>query len=95
MLNIWKTQIKQGKGLTPIIPIIVYHGKDRWKYKPFKAYFKELDDFLSGYTPNFDYIKVDLSDYSDEEIKTGIFESVSRFSLMQLPEQFFENNFCM
>ena len=76
ILNIWKAELKQKKEIRPIIPIIVYHGKKKWEYKPFISYFNGIDDFLSGFIPSFDYIKVDLSAYSDEELKTRIFQKI-------------------
>ncbi len=33
MLRIWELQIKQQKELTPIIPIVFYHGKKKWDNK--------------------------------------------------------------
>ena len=75
MLKIWETQIKQKQDLTPVIPIIFYHGKQKWKIKPFKEYFSELDDNLQKFIPKFDYQLIDTSDFTDKQI-TELFESL-------------------
>jgi predicted transposase/invertase (TIGR01784 family) len=70
MLEIWEDCEKNKKSLTPIIPIIVYHNpneKKHWKYKPLSSYFKEIDDFLLPYIPNFEYQLTDLTNLTDEQ----------------------------
>lgn len=61
LLNLWESQVKQKQALTPVLPIVVYHGKRRWKKKPFKAYFSEIPRPLTAFLPAFDYVLVDLS----------------------------------
>ncbi|MEA3450568.1 MAG: Rpn family recombination-promoting nuclease/putative transposase, partial [Bacteroidota bacterium] len=68
MLKIWELQIKQKKDLTPVIPIIFYHGKEEWNNKQFSEYFTGLDSVLEKYIPKFDYQLIDTSDYTDDEI---------------------------
>ena len=75
MLKIWEKQIKQNQNLTPIIPIIFYHGKNKWTNKPFELYFKELDDTLKSFIPKFDYQLIDTSSFTDDEI-INLFESL-------------------
>lgn len=77
MAGIWDTQIKQKENITPVIPIILYHGDKEWKKNQFTSYFTGIDDILSIYVPNNDYILIDLSSYSDEDLKTRIFTQVS------------------
>lgn len=69
MLNIWKTQIKQKQDITPIIPIIFYHGKQKWNKKKFDEYFKSLDEELVKFIPRFDYHLIDTSAYTNQQIK--------------------------
>ncbi len=69
MLKIWETQIKQKQNLTPIIPIIFYHGIKKWVKKPFESYFSGLDVVLRKFTPIFDYQIIDTSNYSDKQIQ--------------------------
>ena len=64
-LNIWEKEVKQRKALSVIIPIIIYHGKQKWKAKPFEDYFStklsEDSPDLLPYLPVFEYLLTDLS----------------------------------
>ncbi len=75
MLNLWQTQIKQKQDLTPVIPIIFYHGQQKWNKKTFEDYFYNIDNELRRFIPEFDYQLIDPSNYSDLEIKK-LFESL-------------------
>jgi predicted transposase/invertase (TIGR01784 family) len=77
MLNIWTTQEKQKEKLTHIVPVVLYHGKEKWKNKRFIEYFPLKDKALSFYTPDINYLLIDLSNYHDEDIKAKIFTGVS------------------
>jgi predicted transposase/invertase (TIGR01784 family) len=77
MLKIWETQIKQKQELTPVIPIIFYHGEKKWTKKNLTDYFKEIDSDLKKFIPNFDYQLIDTFDYTDDEI-------IKLFSNLQL-----------
>ena len=37
MLDTWEEQLKQKKAIAPIVPIVVYHGKEKWKKRKFSA----------------------------------------------------------
>ncbi len=77
LLMIWETQAKQKQPLTIVIPIVIYHGKDRWHYRELSEYFIEIDAVFERFLPSFEYIFRDLSTYSDQEIKERIFEQVA------------------
>ncbi len=68
LIKIWEANIKQKQKLIPVIPIIVYHGKDKWNAQRFEEYFTGIDNDLKPFLPIFDYILADLSKYSDEKI---------------------------
>ncbi len=68
MLKIWLKQIKQKQKLTTVIPIIFYHGKRKWTKKEFKKYFEDIDSVLERFIPKFDYLLLDTSKYTDDEI---------------------------
>lgn len=68
MLNIWEYQLAQNEKLRPVIPIVLYHDKAEWKVRPMYDYFEGLDEELRRFIPHFDYLLVNLEDYSDEEI---------------------------
>jgi predicted transposase/invertase (TIGR01784 family) len=76
LLKIWESNLKQEKKLVPVIPMVFYHGKDKWEMKPFAEYFKNLDETLTAYIPEIRYLLTDLSRFTDEEIKQGVFESL-------------------
>ncbi|MEM6966163.1 MAG: Rpn family recombination-promoting nuclease/putative transposase [Bacteroidota bacterium] len=64
-LLIWQ---KQGKKKTPVVPIILYHGEQRWKTRKFEEMFQGVDENTLRFLPSFEYILIDLSNYSDEFI---------------------------
>ena len=66
--NIWAQHIKQEQPRPLIIPMVIYHGKERWKKKEMVDFFLLPNEYFKRFLPIFDYILVDLSDYSEEEI---------------------------
>ncbi|WP_346208543.1 Rpn family recombination-promoting nuclease/putative transposase [Caldifermentibacillus hisashii] len=75
MAEIWGMKMKMEEvGELPIvIPLVVYHGKSKWRFPlhlgGFLNGFEEMPQNVKEYLPNFHYLLYDLSDYSDEEIK--------------------------
>ena len=67
-LEIWRKDITNGKEMRPIIPVVFYHGKEKWKVFDLKEYFMEIDEDLVEYTPTFKYILNDMSAMEDEKI---------------------------
>jgi hypothetical protein len=40
--------------LPPIVPLVLYHGRQDWRTPaPFRALFGELDPLFDGYLPDF------------------------------------------
>ena len=76
MLNIWEMSMKQKERLPIVIPIIVYHGTEKWIVKPLHSYFDNIDEELMPFIPNFTYILSDLSMYSNEDIKNKVFKGI-------------------
>lgn len=68
LLGIWRTNIKDKQPLRTVIPIIFYHGQQKWKYKEFQNHFKNISETIQAYLPKFDYRLVNLADYPDEFI---------------------------
>ena len=95
MTRIWEQWLKAGKGrpLPPIIPCVVYHGKETWTVG---LGFRDLFDHpgsLDHVVPGFEYLLYDLSEYSDEEIKGAVVLRVAFLLLKHifssdLPEKF-------
>ena len=90
MLNIWETGIKQKKKLIPVVPVIIYAGKKRWKQREMKEYFKGIDNHLEMFLPTFQYLLTDLMKYSDEEIR-GIYNTLKVQIALLAMKKIFEN----
>ena len=75
MAEIWEMKMKKEEvsELPIVIPLVVYHGKSKWRFPlhlgGFLNGFEEMPQNVKEYLPNFHYLLYDLSDYSDEEIK--------------------------
>jgi predicted transposase/invertase (TIGR01784 family) len=69
MIETWDIEIgNKKKKLTPIIPILIYHGKDTWNMRPFERYFGKTDSDLMQYLPIFMFHMTNLVDYPKEII---------------------------
>lgn len=69
ILNIWKASSKQKKKKPiPIIPIVIYHGKEKWYHQPLRSYFENLEKDLLRYFPEFDFHLINLTTISDRQI---------------------------
>ncbi|NHZ71687.1 MAG: Rpn family recombination-promoting nuclease/putative transposase [Aquificales bacterium] len=69
LVRIWERDIQDGNPLRPIVPIVVYHGRERWRVP---TEFGELftgPEALLPYWPQFRYELQDLSALSDEEVR--------------------------
>lgn len=68
-MDAWQEQRKQKKPLTPIIPIIVYHGERKWRKRDLSAYFgTKLPVSLLPFLPRFDYVLTNVQNMKDEQI---------------------------
>ncbi|HEC62456.1 MAG TPA: Rpn family recombination-promoting nuclease/putative transposase [bacterium] len=83
--NIWDQLRKQQRKPQIGIPIVLYHGKKRWRKGDMTSYFKESDNEFCRFIPSFEYILLDLSKYTHEQIKEGIFNrtAVKMWLLLQ------------
>jgi predicted transposase/invertase (TIGR01784 family) len=81
MVRIWDQDLRQKQSLQPILPLVIYHGRSRWKIaQEFTALF-DLPEALRPYVPEYRYRLYDLTAYSDEEIQGEI---ILRASLLLL-----------
>lgn len=80
---------QRDKKLTPVIPVIIYHGKGKWQYKSFQEYFSGAGRDLARFIPGFDYILLDISDYDDKKIEafTSGFLKVATFLMKYSREE--------
>lgn len=51
-----------------IIPIVYYHGEEKWESRELASFFTEFPKDLQIYVPDFDHIFVDLSKLTMEQI---------------------------
>jgi predicted transposase/invertase (TIGR01784 family) len=77
MGNLWDNSIKQKQPRMPVIPIVLYHGLKPWNPGTLVTRFKNLPADITPYIPDFEFVFVDLSAYSNETIKTSIFKAAS------------------
>ena len=68
MTNIWIEEEKQKQKPFVVIPVIIYHGKSKWKKHPMKYYFGNPPEDLLRFIPDFDYILFSLNSFEDYQI---------------------------
>ncbi|MDX2245791.1 MAG: Rpn family recombination-promoting nuclease/putative transposase [Bacteroidia bacterium] len=68
MLEIWDRQVREKQPLSLIIPVLLYHGKEVWEYKPFHYFFPGERAGLERYLPLFDFQTINLQAVSLEAI---------------------------
>jgi predicted transposase/invertase (TIGR01784 family) len=70
MVRIWEYALEQYQVTTlpPIIPLVVYHGEQRWQVDARFCHLVTACPPLADYVPDFRYELYDLSMYSDEEL---------------------------
>jgi hypothetical protein len=55
-----------------VLPLVLYHGKARWRIPwSFSSLFA-APEVLKPYVPEFTYLLTDLSRFSDDEIKGAV-----------------------
>jgi len=75
IINIWDFALKDKKEPPVVIPVIFYHGKEKWEVKPLYSYFTGIDEVLKQFIPKFKYILTDLDKISDDIIKKEKFKN--------------------
>lgn len=68
LVNIWERQRQDGQPLTPVIPVVLYHGEVKWNAKLSMRQLIEAPDELRAYVPDQETCLVDLSAIPDEEL---------------------------
>ncbi len=66
----FQRQIAQERQLSPIIPVLLYHGKDHWEYRTLSSLFQNLDPELRPFVPDYEFIFHNLGEIPDEQIET-------------------------
>ncbi|MBK9256156.1 MAG: Rpn family recombination-promoting nuclease/putative transposase [Saprospiraceae bacterium] len=66
--NGYLTQFKNKEVIHPIIPVIYYQGKAKWKLKRIKDFFTAFPEDIQNYIPTFESIFISLMGMSDESL---------------------------
>lgn len=66
--NRWQQDSEHRRKLTPIIPVIIYHGTDAWQQQPFASSLSGTNSLLQTFFPEFDYVLINLTTLEEEQI---------------------------
>jgi len=94
MAGIWTLALKQNRSgkLSPIVPLVMYHGKKAWVApESFSGLFEGDLDQTRTYIPDFRYLLFDLTRFSDEEIRGTILVRVVLLMLKYVFNPAFED----
>jgi predicted transposase/invertase (TIGR01784 family) len=75
MVRIWENYLKQdkkAKSLPMIIPLVIYHGRPRWKIDASFMSLFEGTEIFKYYVPDFRFELYDISHLPDEELKGNV-----------------------
>jgi predicted transposase/invertase (TIGR01784 family) len=82
LLRIYKKQYEPDKGLSVVVPIVIYNGEGQWKENTdFLSYFNLVDDELRQYIPAFRYLLIDINKLDDEWL-AGLKSAAGYFFLL-------------
>lgn len=76
----WEQELQESGKLSPIVPVVVYHGTETWtvltrfvrKLEELKDPKVSLNETLGRYTPDFEFHLVNLTQLSDEEVRGAV-----------------------
>ena len=60
-VDIWESQLAKKEKLTPILPVVIYEGENKWDYPQIGEYFKDLPDKWKVYLPLYETLFLDFS----------------------------------
>ncbi len=72
MVRIWERASREKMALAPIVPVVVYHGAERWCVGRNFQSLLDLPVEMAPYVPEYRYWLYDLSEYTDEELKGAV-----------------------
>ncbi|MCA9973793.1 MAG: Rpn family recombination-promoting nuclease/putative transposase [Anaerolineales bacterium] len=72
LVRIWERDRHDNKTRCPILPIVVYHGRERWRVATDHGALFPGPEALRPYWPTFSYELQDLSAVSDAEIRGAV-----------------------
>jgi hypothetical protein len=93
MNNVWNEEQKQGKELSVVISIVIYHGKTKWEKSSMLTYFGNPHPSLHQFIPQFDYILFDLNEIEDHQIENFKNDLFSLTAMLMKHSRDSEDNF--
>src|ERR1035437_834685 len=69
MLGIWERAEKDGRALMPVVPIVLYQGRETWTVRSLSQSFPDLPERLEPFLPDFSFLLVDLAHTSSEALQ--------------------------
>ena len=84
MTRIWEKAWKKHRHLSPIVPIVFYHGQETWSYSSEFADLLTMIEEFKPYTPQFRHLLIDLSAYSDEQMQGEVWLRVNLLILKHI-----------
>lgn len=84
MGRVWDARIRNGDTPQVILPILVYHGEERWEMRSFSEQFGKnaIPDLLLPFLPSFECWMVNLQKTSKETIKEKYDHTSLRMALL-------------
>jgi predicted transposase/invertase (TIGR01784 family) len=86
----YEEDMRKGKPLRPIIPIILYHGKHQWNLPENFADYFEIPSEFREYILQFKYVLIDLSRYDNKEFLEKLEKNVRLYSALYALKNIFE-----
>jgi len=69
IVRFWETQARNGQPLSPILPLVVYHGETEWTLARRIEELVQCPAVMSDFQVRFGFPLLDLTRMSDEEIR--------------------------
>lgn len=69
IVRIWEARLRDGQPLCPVVPMLLYHGENAWNTARTMHELFGLEPPLKAYVPNFSIELLDLSQFSDSELR--------------------------
>lgn len=96
LLRIWEEDIRQQRGLTLTIPVVVYNGKQPWAKESLQEHFPGLPPEFLPYLPDFEHQFVGLQDIPDTllfSMQLGLLRNVLLALKHAWDDDFFRQHF--
>ena len=83
MTRVCEAALREGQKppLPAVIPVVFYHGRARWTVERDFGALVRAPEALAPYVPDFQYVLVDLSARSDEEIRGDVLVRVALLAM--------------